>query len=57
MTLSKQLKNNNERFRGSSEQSGISIFDLIVVILLLGILTATALPRFLDVTDEAMTQE
>jgi prepilin-type N-terminal cleavage/methylation domain-containing protein len=36
-----------------SGQAGFTIIELIVVILLLGILTATALPRFLDVTDEA----
>lgn len=36
-----------------SRQKGFTIIELIVVILLLGILTATALPRFLDVTDEA----
>lgn len=36
-----------------SAQAGFTIIELIVVILLLGILTATALPRFLDVTDEA----
>ena len=39
--------------RGKAEQGGFTIVELIVVILLLGILTATALPRFLDVTDEA----
>ncbi|NKB33371.1 MAG: prepilin-type N-terminal cleavage/methylation domain-containing protein [Pseudomonadales bacterium] len=34
-------------------QGGFTIIELVVVILLLGILTATALPRFMDVTDEA----
>ena len=36
-----------------TKQSGFTIIELVVVILLLGILTATALPRFMDVTDEA----
>jgi len=36
-----------------AKQAGFTIIELVVVILLLGILTATALPRFLDVTDEA----
>lgn len=35
------------------QQQGFTIVELIIVILLLGILTSTALPRFLDVTDEA----
>lgn len=34
-------------------QKGFTIIELVVVILLLGILTATALPRFIDVTEDA----
>ena len=34
-------------------QSGFTIIELVVVIILLGIMAATALPRFMDVTDEA----
>ncbi len=36
-----------------NSQKGFTIIELVVVILLLGILTATALPRFMDVTDDA----
>lgn len=36
-----------------NNQKGFTIIELVVVILLLGILTATALPRFMDVTDDA----
>lgn len=34
-------------------QHGFTIIELVVVILLLGILTATALPRFIDISDDA----
>ncbi len=37
----------------AAKQAGFTIIELVVVILLLGILTATALPRFIDVTEEA----
>lgn len=37
----------------TGKEKGFTIIELVVVILLLGILTATALPRFIDVTDEA----
>ena len=47
------MKTLQVRNMSKSGQAGFTIIELIVVILLLGILTATALPRFLDVTDEA----
>lgn len=34
-------------------EQGFTIIELVVVIILLGIMAATALPRFMDVTDEA----
>lgn len=37
------------------KQGGFTIIELVVVILLLGILTATALPRFLDISTQAHT--
>jgi len=37
------------------QEAGFTIIELVVVIILLGIMAATALPRFMDVTDEAHT--
>lgn len=52
----KRVKNMNAlniKNQRIASQGGFTIIELVVVILLLGILTATALPRFMDVTDEA----
>lgn len=35
------------------KQSGFSLIELVIVVVVLGLLAATALPRFLDVTDDA----
>ncbi len=35
------------------QAAGFSLIELVIVIVILGILAVTALPRFLDVTDEA----
>lgn len=36
-----------------SGQRGFSLIELVIVVIILGLLAVTALPRFLDVTDEA----
>lgn len=36
-----------------NRQRGFSLIELVIVVVVLGLLAATALPRFLDVTDEA----
>lgn len=35
------------------KQSGFSLMELVIVIVILGLLAVAALPRFLDITDEA----
>ncbi len=42
-----------ENNRIMNKQSGFSLIELVIVIVILGLLAAAALPRFLDVTDEA----
>lgn len=36
-----------------AKQQGFSLIELVIVIVILGLLAATAIPRFLNITDEA----
>ena len=46
----KQLTNNS-----FSKQKGFTLIELVVVIVILGILAATAVPKFIDLTGDART--
>ncbi len=48
MRVTNQMQN-----RKNMKQQGFSLIELVIVIVILGLLAATAIPRFLNVTDDA----